>query len=390
MLYFAYLDTTIFVPDTEKYLLIWFARLRYVTEKSLKNKEKTLDYIGGKMISVIIPVYNTDETYIRRCIQSILAQSYEDFEILLVDDGSRVSCGQVLDEIEKQDARIHVWHTPNGGVSKARNFGINVARGEWICFIDSDDTVEECFFQSALEMLEDDVDLLCGKTWQIQSDDADSHKIDMSTKVRNNKIYKLHTLEEKENVIRCTILGETEKVQGMRPEVWCKLFRRSTLGELRFREQVAIGEDQIFMTEYLQKCRAVKIVNSFWYCYYIYQNSSMRKKDAGKAEKYICYFNGLHDSMETEFAKHLLPEKAANILKELLYAYGVGKNSQKEIIEEAYCAYKKMKKDKLIKKYLRRIPMQNQTVGSLEAVCCRLGFSRVGIKLMRLRLGLFV
>lgn len=341
------------------------------------------------MISAIIPVYNTDEGCLKRCVKSILAQTYDNYEIIVIDDGSGKSCAAVLDEIEKQDSHIHVWHIPNGGVSCARNFGISVSKGDFICFVDSDDTIEKSFFQMAVDAFETGIDLLCAKTRQVLRNETEENGINMNSKVSCNRTYYLQTIADKEKIIRGTILGDTQDVQGMRPEVWCKMFRRSTLGTLRFQEEVAIGEDQIFMVEYLMKCRAIKILDCFWYNYYFYDNSSMRKKDDKKAEKYINYFNGLQARMDKRIGNQLLPEKAGNILKELIYSYGVNRYSDKALIEEAYYSYRKLKKNKLMKKYLRRIPLHNRTVGRLEAVCCRFGFSRVGIRLISWRIASF-
>ena len=96
-------------------------------------------------ISVIVPVYNT-EKYLDRCIQSILAQTYTDFELLLVDDGSTDSSGAICDKYAEQDSRVRVFHKENGGVSSARNQGLDNAKGEWITFVDSDDWVDREFF----------------------------------------------------------------------------------------------------------------------------------------------------------------------------------------------------------------------------------------------------
>ena len=92
-------------------------------------------------ISVIVPVYNT-EKYLKRCIDSILAQSYSDFELLLIDDGSTDASPAICDEYATNDSRVRVFHKPNGGVSSARNLGLDNARGEWIAFVDSDDWIE--------------------------------------------------------------------------------------------------------------------------------------------------------------------------------------------------------------------------------------------------------
>lgn len=93
-------------------------------------------------ISVIVPVYNV-EKYLRRCIDSILAQTFADFELLLIDDGSKDSSGAICDEYAEKDNRILVFHKENGGVSSARNVGLDNAKGEWITFVDADDYVSK-------------------------------------------------------------------------------------------------------------------------------------------------------------------------------------------------------------------------------------------------------
>ena len=92
-------------------------------------------------ISIIVPVYNS-EKYLDACIDSILSQSFRDFELILVDDGSKDSSAQICDEYASQDTRVRVIHKANGGVSAARNDGLDIAKGEYITFIDSDDWVE--------------------------------------------------------------------------------------------------------------------------------------------------------------------------------------------------------------------------------------------------------
>ena len=92
------------------------------------------------VISVIIPVYNT-EKYLRCCIDSVLAQTYKDFELLLIDDGSTDSSGAICDEYAEKDTRVRVFHKENGGVSSARNLGLDNARGNWIMFVDGDDWI---------------------------------------------------------------------------------------------------------------------------------------------------------------------------------------------------------------------------------------------------------
>ena len=115
------------------------------------------------VISAIIPVYNR-EKYISYCIDSILAQTFDDFELILVDDGSKDESPAICDKYAEKDERVTVIHKENGGVSSARNAGLGVARGEYITFIDSDDYIDKDFFKLACEKMSDDVDIFVGAT----------------------------------------------------------------------------------------------------------------------------------------------------------------------------------------------------------------------------------
>ena len=106
------------------------------------------------MISVIVPVYNC-ETYIKKCVESILAQSYKDFELLLVDDGSKDASGEICDALAKNDDRVKVIHKANEGAGKARNDGINAAKGEFIAFVDADDFVSPFYLQTLFDALQE-------------------------------------------------------------------------------------------------------------------------------------------------------------------------------------------------------------------------------------------
>ena len=97
-------------------------------------------------ISVIVPVYNV-EKYLEKCIDSILSQTFKNFEIILVDDGSTDSCGIICDEYERLDNRVKVIHKINGGLSSARNSGLEIASGEYVAFVDSDDWIDKNMYQ---------------------------------------------------------------------------------------------------------------------------------------------------------------------------------------------------------------------------------------------------
>lgn len=126
-------------------------------------------------ISIIVPVYNV-EKYLARCIDSILEQTFSDFECLLIDDGSPDCSGALCDEYAHKDNRIHVIHQKNAGVSAARNRGLDAARGEWICFVDSDDWCAKDMLSLLYgAAFENDADVVCGATLSIGRKKKNTH-----------------------------------------------------------------------------------------------------------------------------------------------------------------------------------------------------------------------
>lgn len=116
-------------------------------------------------ISVIIPVYKT-ERYLEECVDSVLIQTFKDLEIILVNDGSPDNCGEICERIKKKDNRIHVLHQNNQGVTKARANGIAIAKGEWICFVDSDDTLPQFALEHLASVTNYPTDIIIGSIYE--------------------------------------------------------------------------------------------------------------------------------------------------------------------------------------------------------------------------------
>lgn len=112
-----------------------------------------VEQLMGKKVSIVLPIYNV-EKYLNRCIKSILNQTYSDLEVILVDDGSPDGCPRLCDEWSKKDKRIKVVHKKNAGLGMARNTGIDMATGDFICFFDSDDFIDPHTIQEAIEVVE--------------------------------------------------------------------------------------------------------------------------------------------------------------------------------------------------------------------------------------------
>ena len=123
-----------------------------------------------KKISIIVPVYKV-ESYLSRCIDSILAQTYQNFELILIDDGSPDCCGEICDNYAKKDDRIIIIHKPNGGLSSARNVGLDLATGDYIGFVDSDDYISINMYSDMIKLLEvNGLDIIICTTFMVKGD----------------------------------------------------------------------------------------------------------------------------------------------------------------------------------------------------------------------------
>lgn len=207
------------------------------------------------VISVIVPVYKV-EAYLPRCVDSILNQSFSDFELILVDDGSPDNCGAICDAYAAKDHRVRVIHQKNSKVSAARNAGIDIAEGEWIAFIDSDDWIHKDYLKLLLSGAEEDTDLVicdCVETYTDQVEDIDSSEV------------RFHTASIQE------IYGN--RIAHTRP--WGRLFRRSTIGDLRYISGSEPTEDSCFNELFFRDDMKFRITDAKLYYYFMRQDSAI-------------------------------------------------------------------------------------------------------------------
>lgn len=186
------------------------------------------------LISVIVPVYNV-EKYLPRCIDSILNQTYKNLEIILVDDGSPDNCPAICDEYAQKDSRIKVIHKANGGVSSARNVGLDVATGEYIGFVDSDDWIEPDMYEFLFMRATDyNVDISrCASVWEYGKGRCE----EILTDNENENMFLL----DGEDLILDLVNGAWD--EGV---VWNKLYKKEIVKNVRFREDIAFCEDCLF------------------------------------------------------------------------------------------------------------------------------------------------
>lgn len=223
-------------------------------------------------ISVIVPVYNVGD-YLEKCINSIINQSFDKFEIILVDDGSNDNSGLICDEYSKKDKRIKVIHKENGGVSSARNCGIDNSSGEYIIFVDSDDYIENNQLELLYETIRyNDYDLVY---FGYEMEFINKNKV---LKVRcKNEIYHSNKefLKDYEYFRKNYIFGY----------VWNKMFKSDVIksNNIYFENNI-FPEDLFFTFEVIKKCNKIKSLNYSLYNYVHRDNLTLSKQKKDKYE----------------------------------------------------------------------------------------------------------
>ena len=200
-------------------------------------------------ISIIVPVYKA-EKYIQRCIDSLLSQTFKDFEILLIDDGSPDKSGEICDGYARVDSRVKVFHQENGGVSSARNYGLNKSTGEWIMFVDADDWLNEEALQLCMKNVSNAEFIRFGMNFVYSQSHA----------VVDKSLNEIWTYDEylKKVISRETILG-----------VWGGIYKRYLFekNNIRFNSAYTLGEDWLVLYFLLQNTSKIMLIDQPLYNY---------------------------------------------------------------------------------------------------------------------------
>lgn len=211
----------------------------------------------GEKISVIVPVYNVEQ-YLERCVDSIINQTYTNLEIILVNDGSTDNSGKLCDELAKKDERIRVIHKENGGLSDARNRGIDESESDLVGFIDSDDYIDSDMYEVLLKNLNDtDADLSMCALYDVYNNTPE-------VQVTNKETWELSSEQAIKMVMEAKILSVTAVN---------KLYRKSLFTDLKF-EVGKIAEDAFIMIKLLDKCEKIVATNEKKY-YYVHRENSI-------------------------------------------------------------------------------------------------------------------
>ena len=257
------------------------------------------------LLSFIVPVYNTPATAFERCINSILKQNCDDFEILVIDDGSEENLAYEYKEICGKDRRIHYEWKTNSGVCSARNRGVESASGEFVAFVDADDEVKAFFAEHATKYAkENNADLVVGKIKYI----PESGTIQCIPDV-------LVTKDKKQILEYMFLLEDEEKDYRILGSPCGRLYRSSIAKEIFFDAKIRYWEDQIYNREFIKKSSTVVLVPEDWYDYYQNEYSAMHRiRGWGELQDYLAFWdkwnemNHLEENRELKilFYKHFI------------------------------------------------------------------------------------
>jgi len=223
------------------------------------------------LISIIVPVYNVEE-FLPRCIDSILNQSYDFFELILVNDGSIDNSFNICKNYESKDSRIKVINKQNGGLSDARNAGLDIAVGKYICFIDSDDYIHVNYLEQMYKvMIEQKVDIVvCGyEPVQVKEQKKIDDKIDSNFEILNQKqaVERIYSDKPYESLVIIV--------------AWNKLYKSTIFKKLRY-PYGKTSEDNFIVIDVLEQCDKIAICKSKLYYYCLSDNSITRSKYSEK------------------------------------------------------------------------------------------------------------
>lgn len=257
------------------------------------------------LISIIVPVYNV-ERYLSECLDSILAQTLTNFEVIAVDDGSPDNCGKILDEYSQKDKRIRVIHKENGGVSSARNAGLDIATGEYVGFVDPDDTIFPDVYEYLYnEAKSKDFDVVqCGCVQVNENGEAVQYiSCDVEREYEN-------TNDMLCDFFNCIIINS----------VCTKIFKSKLFEKIRFRQNLRIAEDEMFVHDCLSKANRLKVTKKCGYCYTISNSSVIHSGISEKIFDNLIVLDRLNEIYKkNEYVQKCFREHKAKMILDILF-----------------------------------------------------------------------
>ncbi|MBR2589961.1 MAG: glycosyltransferase family 2 protein [Clostridia bacterium] len=232
------------------------------------------------IVSIISPIYKVED-YLNECVESILSQSYEDFELILVDDGSPDNCPTICDKWAEKDSRIKVIHKENGGVSSARNVAIEQAQGDWIWFVDSDDMIEASSLSQLVALAQKQPDMIV-----FNKEINEEYK-------KDNRFFDEYYFKYRFGF-----------------EAWNKLYKASIIQEnhLKFDTGETIGEDLLFNITYYQFAEKYLFSDLTLYNYRVREDSAMGAADPERLQKQLRVYSKIYDIYQNKLEQRILAQ----------------------------------------------------------------------------------
>lgn len=293
------------------------------------------------MVSVIVPIYKV-EKYLRSCVDSILQQTFSDIEIILVDDGSPDGCGAICEEYAQKDKRVRVIHKENGGLSDARNAGLDVCRGDYIVFVDSDDCIHPQMIEKLYQYCEKyEADLAICEFQEFQEGTQPDRKI------LRDEIPDVKIIEKTE------IMTQLKSRNLITVVAWNKLYKAPLFTSLRYKKGY-LHEDEFLIHQILQKCNRIVYTNERLY-YYLRREGSITGRISMKyIQDELKAYQERVEFLERNSYTEMKIETQKQILHKIIYYWPYMCNSDegRELYEKLKRIFEKYFSDADVKKAL--------------------------------------
>lgn len=320
---------------------------------------------GNKLVSVIVPIYKV-EKYLEKCINSIISQTYTNLEIILVDDGSPDNCGKICESFKNKDSRIKVIHKENQGLGMARNSGLEIATGDYVVFVDSDDWIDNNMIElMLLRSINENADIVvCG--YKKCNEEKELQKVKTTDKLR--------IFDNKDDIIKyavCPILGQDEIGENYKSRsmsVWINMYSMPLLknNSLQFvSERIYLTEDLFFNLKALLYSNKIVFMPECLYSYRYNPVSLSNGYRANKVELMQTMYNELYNILEKENLVPFIGKRVERSyimrLRHALMIFLEGPISQKEKKEKFKNAFEYPLTKRIISNYpMKKVPVKEK------------------------------
>ena len=304
------------------------------------------------LISVVLPIYNVEKV-LRRCVDSVLNQTYRNLEVILVDDGSPDGCPAICDEYAANDSRVKVIHKQNAGLGYARNTGIENATGKYICFFDSDDYIEPTTLEECCALAKrENADLVCyGHVEETPDGRVLKNRIPMPSK----EIFVGEEIRQELMPMTLAHCAQTGKDWNLSLSAWCELFSLETIRNNNFRfvsEREIISEDIYSVLEYYNYCNTVAFIKKPFYHYIANPCSLSKSYRADRYEKLKVLAEKLYELSAQMDMEALLSQRVVTIFLGLTIGAAKQIVDSKEKFGKKYKDLKEVINDSFMQKQL--------------------------------------